>query len=226
MNASMQVSAIIPAFNEAKTIVTTCRSLQAIPEIHEIIVVDDGSQDDTADLARATGATVFSLVENCGKGQALEVGCAASTGDVLLLLDADLEETAVEARALLKPLLTGEAAMSVAVLPLEGKGGFGLVQGLSRWAIERSGGSVLTQPLSGQRALKRTLWHELGGFGGGFGVETTMGMGINRLGYRLVEVPVNMRHRRTVRNWRGMIHRGRQFSHVLLAILRHWRWLF
>ena len=221
----MQVSAIIPAFNEAKTIASTCRSLQSVPEIHEIIVVDDGSQDGTADVARAEGATVFSLVENCGKGQALQVGCAASIGDILLLLDADLEETAAEARALLEPILRGEAAMSVAVLPLEGKGGFGLVQGLSRWAIKRSGGIAPTQPLSGQRALKRTLWHELGGFGGGFGVETVMGMGIHRLGYRLVEVPVNMRHRRTVRNWRGMVHRGRQLSHVLLAILRHWRWL-
>ena len=186
--------------------------------------VDDGSRDATAEVARAAGAVVFSLVENCGKGQALEVGCAASEGDILLLLDADLQETAGEARALLTPILTDAAQMSVAVLPLEGKGGFGLVQGLSRWAVKRSGGVALTQPLSGQRALRRALWRELGGFGGGFGVETVMGMGVNRLGYRLVEVPVNMRHRRTTRDWRGMVHRGRQLGHVIMAILRHWRW--
>ena len=72
--------------------------------------------------------------------------------------------------------------------------------------------------------MKRSVWQELG-FGYGFGIETALGMGVHRLGYRVVEVPVAMTHRRTGRDLRGMVHRGRQFVHVLLAILRHWRWL-
>ena len=140
----MQVSAIIPAFNEEKIIASTVMALRSIGGIDEIIVVDDGSEDRTAELARKAGAIIFSLAENCGKGQALEVGCAVSLGEILLLLDADLGETAKEAVVLLKPLMENEADMSVAVFSLsDGKGGFGLVQGLSRWAISRSGGPRL-----------------------------------------------------------------------------------
>lgn len=221
----MRVSAIIPAFNEESTITGTVEALQAIPDIHEIIVVDDGSSDRTAEKAREAGAITFSLAENFGKGQALEVGCNVSSGEILLFLDADLGNTACEAANLLKPVIGGEADMSVAVFPLsDGKGGFGLVQGLSRWAIQRCGGPKMAQPLSGQRALVRRIWWELG-LRGGFGVETALGMGVHRLGYRVAEVPVIMSHRRSRRDLQGFVHRGRQFVHVLSTVLRHWRWL-
>lgn len=221
----MQVSAIIPAFNEEKTIAGTVGALLSIEDIDEIIVVDDGSSDKTAKVARQAGAVTIQLAENCGKGQALEVGSAISQGEILLLIDADLGDTAREAALLLEPVMTGKADMAVAVFPFaKGKGGFGLVEGLSRWAIGRSGGPRPIQPLSGQRALKRQIWQQLG-FGTGFGVETALSMGVHRCGYRMVEIPTGMHHRRTTRNWRGIVHRGRQFIHVLLAVMRHWRWL-
>ncbi|NMB45912.1 MAG: glycosyltransferase family 2 protein [Firmicutes bacterium] len=221
----MLVSAIIPAFDEEKTIAKTVSALQAVDEIDEIIVIDDGSRDRTADESKEAGAITFSLAENCGKGQALQVGCAISQGEILLLLDADLQDTAQEAIALLRPVMRGEADMSIAVIPLSaGKGGFGLAQRLSRWAVQRSGGPKMAQPLSGQRAFRRQIWRELG-FSGGFGVETALSMGVHRRGYRMVEVPVLMSHRRTTKDWKGVVHRGRQFLHVFLAIVRHWRWL-
>ncbi|NLJ69597.1 MAG: glycosyltransferase family 2 protein [Firmicutes bacterium] len=219
----MVVSAVIPAYNEAGTIGKTVRALQEVDAVDEIIVVDDGSRDGTAQAARDAGALTFSLAVNCGKGQALAVGCAMAKGDILLLLDADLGDSAREAAVLLEPVTAGEADMSIAVLPLTpGEGGFGLVQGLSRWAVKKSGGPALTQPLSGQRAMRRAVWRELG-TGSGFGVETALGMGIHSLGYRVVEVQAAMTHRRTGRDLRGMLHRGRQLIHVLLTILRHWR---
>ncbi|HHV93809.1 MAG TPA: glycosyltransferase family 2 protein [Firmicutes bacterium] len=221
----MRVSAVIPAYNEAAVIGQTVRALQSLEAVSEIIVIDDGSQDATAQAAREAGALTFSLAVNCGKGQALAVGCALAQGDILLLLDADLGESAGEAARLLEPVAAGEADMSIAVLPLiPGQGGFGLVQGLSRWAVKRSGGPLLTQPLSGQRALKRKVWQDLG-TGYGFGIETALGMGVHRFGYRVVEVPVAMSHRRTGRDLKGVMHRGRQLVHVLVTILRCWRWL-
>jgi len=221
----MKVSAVIPAYNEEATIAKTVRALEAVEAINEVIVIDDGSQDGTFQAAREAGAFTFCLAANCGKGQALAVGCALAEGDILLLLDADLGDTAREAAVLLEPVMAGEADMSIAVFPLTaGEGGFGLVQGLSRWAIKRSGGPLLNQPLSGQRAIKRAVWQKLG-VGYGFGIETALGMGVHRMGYRVVEVPVAMTHRRTGRDFRGMVHRGRQFLHVFITILRHWRWL-
>lgn len=222
----MSVSAVIPAHNEAATVGQTVQALRQLEEIDEVIVVDDGSTDKTAEIARRAGATTFSLVKNRGKGQALQVGCAAAEGDILLLIDADVGESAFQARKLLIPVLTGQADVTVAVLPsFSGKAGLGLVIGLARWAIRRSGGQVVQAPVSGQRALRRDVWRRLGLFAGGYGAEVAMSMGVYQFGYRLVEVPVEMTHAATGRNWRGFCHRGKQFLHILLAIIRHLRWV-
>ena len=176
-------------------------------------------------MARQAGAVTIQLAENCGKGQALEVGSAISQGEILLLIDADLGDTAREASLLLEPVVTGNADMAVAIFSFtEGRGGFGLVEGLSRWAIGRSGGPRPIQPLSGQRALRRQVWQELG-FGTGFGVETALSMGVHDVAIEWWRSDSYESPRRTTRNWRGIVHRGRQFAHVLLAVMRRWRWL-
>lgn len=220
-----KVSAIIPAYNEAGNIGATITALKGLNWLDEIIVVDDGSKDETGKIAEEAEVIVFRLAENRGKGMAMEVGAAASRGDVLLFLDGDLRETAANAWPLAEPILQGRANMAVALLPLSGKGGFGIVQGLSRWAVARAGGGLLAQPLSGQRAMAREVWQKFGSFRGGFGVETALGMGVARLGFSLLEVPVDMSHDRTGKTIKGLAHRGQQLIHVVLAILRNWRLL-
>src|SRR5581483_2255001 len=111
----------------------------------------------------AAGARVLRLERNQGKGAALLAGLSAARGDVLLLLDADLETTAGEGVRLLPPILAGNADMSVATFPkrLGGKGGFGLVMRLARWGLRRAGGPAMAAPLSGQRAMSRTAWERI-----------------------------------------------------------------
>src|SRR5207249_9424485 len=98
---------------------------------------------------------------------------ARARGELLLLLDADLRETAAEVVRLLEPLLTGEADMTVATFPpVPGhKGGFGLVLRLARWGVRRAGGPEMRAPLSGQRGLTRAAWERIGRLDGGFGTE-------------------------------------------------------
>ncbi|MFA6533947.1 MAG: dolichyl-phosphate beta-glucosyltransferase [Patescibacteria group bacterium] len=99
-------SVIIPCFNEARDIAATLKIIKdffakkAWPA--EIIVVDDGSGDDTANLARASGAKVITNGVNRGKGYSVKVGITAAGGDYILFTDADLSTPITELEKLLK----------------------------------------------------------------------------------------------------------------------------
>src|SRR5690349_14230478 len=84
------VSAIIPAHNEGQTIAGVIAAMVGHPLIDEIIVVDDGSSDDTAERARAAGATVISLAKNSGKAAAMSRGVNAARNEIIFFADADL----------------------------------------------------------------------------------------------------------------------------------------
>ena len=220
-----RVSVVIPAYNEAERIGATVRALSTqltsrFPEDYELLVVDDGSSDVTARRAEEAGARVIRQCQNAGKGAALEAGFAAARGRVLLMLDADLGDTAGEALILLGPVLNDEADMSIATFPKSGGGGFGLVKRLAAWGLRRKGAPVLQSPLSGQRALSREAWERIGGLDRGFGLEMGLNLDAHRLGLRVVEVPTNLAHRLTGRDLAGFRHRGKQFWDILLCLLR------
>ena len=222
---NLRVSAIIPAFNEADRIAGTIEALRQVEGIDEIIVVDDGSVDGTANEAKLAGAgRVIVLTENSGKGRALSRGVEEAQGDVLCFVDADLGHSAVQFNKLLIPVLQGEADMVVASWPKgEKKGGFGLVKGIAAAGIRFLTGIRPSSPLSGQRVLRREVW-EAGSFAGsGFGVEVGLTVKCLQSGCRMLEVPVVMRHRETGRNLSGFLHRGRQFVQVTRTLWLLWR---
>jgi glycosyltransferase involved in cell wall biosynthesis len=221
------VTVLIPAFNEAgrvgETVRAVSKALAEIPGVRaEVRVIDDGSTDATAAEAETAGARVLRLPRNRGKGGALRAGLEAAAGETLLFLDADLRDTAREAFLLLAPVLEGAADMTVATFPrVPGrKGGFGLVLRLARWGLRRAGGAPMQAPLSGQRALTRAAWERIGRLDPGFGLEMGLNLDAACLGLRVLEVPTQMAHRETGRDWAGFCHRGRQFRDVALALLR------
>jgi len=214
MPAADSVTAIIPAYNEEEYIYDTIRTVLRIPEIRDVLVVDDGSADNTADLARRAGARVLSLPHNRGKGEALNEAVRVVCGPVVLL-DADLGETAKEARFLIIPVLEEKTDMTIARFPRRaGKAGFGLVKTLAKKGIKFYTGLETEAPLSGQRALTEKVLRQVTPFAPGFGVEVALTVKAYRKGYRIMEVPVNMRHKESMRNLKGFVHRGRQFWHV------------
>jgi glycosyltransferase involved in cell wall biosynthesis len=218
-----RVVALIPAFNEEDSV---ARTVAAVKDwVDEVVVIDDGSSDKTTEAAEEAGARVIRLPTNGGKGSALNTGLAKTQGDVVLMIDADLGDCAAETRALLEPVLSGQADMSIAAMkaPKGHKGGFGAAVKLSRWAIKRMGGEVMSTPMSGQRAIKRALLEDIGGFETRFGVETALTIDALRKGYRVVEIALPLNHRVTGRNLRGFIHRGRQFVDIARAVWRRRR---
>lgn len=220
----MEITAIIPAYNEEEKIGETITGLLAIPEIDEILVVDDGSRDKTAEKARLAGAhRVITLAVNKGKGAALSYGVQQARGDILCFVDADLGHSSADFAKLLAPILQNKADMTVAQFPVAARpAGVGLVKGLAKWGIRRLSGYTPNSPLSGQRVLRRSVWEEAVCARDGFGVEVGLTVDCLRRGYRLCEVPVVMTHRETGRDWHGFRHRGKQFVHVFWTLCRLW----
>ncbi len=210
------ITALIPAYNEASRIAATLAAIRKIPGVTEIIVADDGSTDDTAKIAETAGADAVIRQSHAGKGAALNAAFALSSGDIILLLDADLGDSAAEAEKLLNPILHGAAEMTIATLPTgTGKGGgVGLAVGAARRGIERLTGRRMEAPLSGQRGLRRHVLETVGGFSEGWGAEVALTVRALRAGFRVVEIPTEMTHRVTGRRPADILHRFAQYRAV------------
>lgn len=216
---------VIPAKNEADRIGLTVRSALALPGVDLVVVVDDGSTDQTGKVARAAGAKVVRHSRNRGKAAAMETGAEAVRlldADIsrhLLFLDADLAGTAQAAAPLVEPVRAGEADMTIAVFQTRVKlAGHGIVVRLSRDGIRRATGFQASQPLNGQRCLTRAAFEAARPLAHGFGVETALTIDLLRKGYRIVEVEVEMAHRATGSDWRAQVHRAKQLRDVALAL--------
>ena len=91
------VSIVVPAFNEEPAVGGLVQALRAGPAWHEIIVVDDGSSDATAERAREAGATVVRHPYNKGNGAAVKTGIRRATGEFVLIVDGDGQHQAADA---------------------------------------------------------------------------------------------------------------------------------
>ncbi|HSD12229.1 MAG TPA: glycosyltransferase [Patescibacteria group bacterium] len=155
-------AAIVPAYNEEKTIGDVVKTLASSGLFREVIVVSDGSTDGTARAAREAGATlVHELSGNRGKGAALAHGVMHTDAPVICFFDADLRNfTAAHAEALLAPVASGKEYMHVG---LRDRGPF--------WTALSSALPLV----SGERALRREIFDGLPGrYLSGFKVETAL----------------------------------------------------
>ena len=125
--------------------------------VNRIVVIDDGSKDDTFSIAQKSGAIVYRLDKNRGKGYAIQYGVqkVIVDSDVIVFLDADLADTAREVDKLLLPLLENKADVTIAKFPpAKKKGGFGLVKNLAKFGVRFYTGHTIHTSLSGQRAFR------------------------------------------------------------------------
>ena len=196
MAESRTVSVVIPACNEAGAIGDVVRALKSTASWHEIIVVDDGSTDDTGARAGAAGARVIRHPYNKGNGAAVKSGIRAATGEYLLIIDGDGQHQPGDALRLVGRL--GEYDLVVGARSRETQAGstrrFGnaALNRLASFLTERE----IPDLTSGFRAARRSCLEEfLPLLPNGFSTPTTTTLAFLKAGYSVAFEPVEAKPR-------------------------------
>ena len=191
------LSIILPAKNEAEGLRGTLPALRVAYPDAEIIVVDDGSTDDTERVAREAGASVLSSPYSMGNGAAIKRGARAARGEILVFMDADGQHGAGHVRALLDKLGEGYD-MVVGARDRSGQANLhrGLANGFYNRLASWMTGHRIADLTSGFRAVRADKFREfLHLLPNGFSYPTTSTMAFFRSAYPVAYVPIPV-HRR------------------------------
>ncbi|MFL5906157.1 MAG: glycosyltransferase family 2 protein [Solirubrobacterales bacterium] len=217
---------VLPAYNEAAALPLVLRELhEQLPDEYEVMVVDDGSTDDTAAVAERGPCRLVRHRSNRGKGVAIRTGIAEASGDYVVIMDADATYpvTAIEqlvAHLDEHDLVRGSRASSAENMPL--------VNRVGNWFFNKlfaiAHGLESGDHLSGLYALRRDSFRRLGLEARGFDIETEIGIKAQARGLRVAEIPIDYLPRmgeKKLSPWRdGLRILGRVL--VLLLIYKPW----
>jgi glycosyltransferase involved in cell wall biosynthesis len=192
----VRVSFLVPAHNEAATIGEVLDRIASLGLDAQVVVVDDGSTDDTAAIAEAKGATVVRQA-NAGKGAAIRAAIARMDGEIAVIQDADMEYDPVEVPRLIEPIERGVADV-VYGSRLRGGGAqraylFWHLVG-NRFLSLLTGvlyNTTLSDMETGYKAFRADVLRSLELREDGFGIEPELTGQICKRGLRVYELPIS-----------------------------------
>lgn len=195
------IVAVIPAYNEERFIASVV--LQAKRYATHVIVVDDGSTDQTADLATQVGATVIRQTPNQGKAAALNVGFEWSLNfeppaDVIVCLDGDAQHDASEIPLVSQPIVNKEADIVIGSRFLTTKSKIPLWRQFGQHSLNSVtnilSGVKISDTQSGFRAFSPEVAKTLNFSSQGLSVESEMQFLFKSSGYNIKEIPISVRY--------------------------------
>lgn len=207
---------IIPAYNEAQSIVRVLEGLKkVIGPKDEILVIDDGSTDETTMLARDAGATVISHPYNIGNGAAIKTGLRAAKGDIIITMDADGQHDPADISRLLEHMDKYDMVVGARD---KGQGARGVANMVYNLLATYVTGRKVEDLTSGFRAIKADVARRyIYLLPNGFSYPTTITLSLMKSGYSVRYVPIKSA-KRTGKSKIQPIRDGVKFFNIIIKI--------
>jgi glycosyltransferase involved in cell wall biosynthesis len=190
------VSIVIPAYNEGQVISEVVGALAAAATWREIIVVDDGSRDDTSSQAQKAGASVVRHPYNKGNGAAVKTGIRRATGQYVLIVDGDGQHRPEDARRLIAHLGEYDLVVGARSRATQATQARRFGNGALNWLASYLTGREIPDLTSGFRAGRREYLREfLHLLPNGFSTPTTTTLAFIKAGYNVMFEPIDARAR-------------------------------
>jgi len=198
--APRQISVIIPAFNETggiyDVVKVTDSILKQLEHTYEIIVVDDGSSDDTANKAREAGAKVISHPYNIGNGAAIKTGIRNASGEILVVMDGDGQHAPADIPKLLEKIGPYDMAVGARTRESETSIHRDIANSTFNLLATYVCGRKIEDLTSGFRAVKAPIAREfIPLLPNKFSYPTTITLAVARSGYSLTYIPIKTEQR-------------------------------
>ena len=219
MASPAQTSVVIPAFNEADVIADVVSELRRSADWHQLLVIDDGSHDRTAEAAEAAGAQVIRHPYNKGNGASVKSGIRAATGEYILIIDADGQHQPADAVRLVARLGEFDLVVGARAHATQATWARRLGNGALNALASYLTGRPIPDLTSGFRAARRQQLREfLHLLPNRFSTPTTTTLAFVKAGYNVAFEPVEARQRVGTSKIR-LVSDGTRFVLIVLKIV-------
>lgn len=213
------ISIIIPAFNESENIGSVIKTIKSMYPTYELIVIDDGSEDGTAQIAAKSGAQVYRHPYNIGNGAAIKTGIRKASGEILVFMDGDGQHDPKDIQQLVEKL--GTYDLAVGARPKGGQAS--LLRAMGNRFYNRMASYVakfaIEDLTSGFRAVRADVAREfIFLLPNTYSYPTTLTLGVLRTGRSLSYVPINIRKRQGGQSNIRIITDGIRFFIIITKI--------
>lgn len=200
------ISLLVPVYNEAAHLDDITKKIFSVPNVTEIVFVDDGSKDRTSEILQTLKNQARSKVQiithprNRGKGGAIQTGIAAATSDFVVIQDADLEYDVQDLPPIFDALTNGKADVVFGsrflksnpnIYPLYLMG-----NKLLTFVINVLSGGTLTDSYTGYKGMSTSLWKSLQLSSNGFEIEAEISTKCLRRKLKILEIPISYNPRK------------------------------
>ena len=215
----VKISVIIPCHNESQTIGWLVNNITNLYPDFEIIVINDGSTDDTSVVAEEAGAIVYSHPYNIGNGAAIKSGIRRASGDILVFMDADLQHNPEDIEAMLNYFPDYDMVVGARLAKDQTSLGRALGNKIYNWLASYVAKFNVQDLTSGFRAIKSDIARQfLYLLPNSYSYPTTLTLAVLRTGRALKYVPIKVKARKAGKSNIKIYKDGLRFFMIIVKI--------